>query len=58
MNSIDIEKARAAQRAYSKAWRAKNKDKIRENNLRYWARRAEIEEAKAAENRETVDGNA
>lgn len=45
MNSIDIEKACEAQRAYAREWRAKNKDRIRENNLRYWARRAEREAA-------------
>lgn len=43
MSEIDVERAKAAQRAYAKAWRAKNKDKVRENNLRYWARRAERE---------------
>lgn len=43
MSNIDIEKARAAQRAYAKEWRAKNPDKVREKNLRYWARRAERE---------------
>lgn len=43
MNEVDIEKARAAQRAYAKAWRAKNPDKVREKNLRYWTRRAERE---------------
>ena len=47
MSDIDIEKLRAAQRAYAKAWRAKNPDKVREKNLRYWARRAE-REAQAA----------
>lgn len=43
MSEIDVEKARAAQRAYAKAWRAKNPDKVREKNLRYWVRRAERE---------------
>ena len=38
-------KAAEARRAYYKAWRAKNKEKIRETNLRYWARRAEREAA-------------
>ena len=47
MSNIDIEKARAAQRAYAKAWRAKNPDKVREKNLRYWARRAEREAQEA-----------
>lgn len=45
MSSIDVEKAREAQRNYAKQWRAKNKDRVRENNLRYWARRAEREAA-------------
>ena len=48
MNNVDIEKAREAQRAYARAWRAKNKDRVRENNLRYWARRAEREAAEQA----------
>jgi len=26
--------------AYHKKWRAENKDKVRENNLRYWERKA------------------
>lgn len=34
--------ARAAEecREYYRQWRAKNKDKVRENNRRYWERRA------------------
>ena len=47
MSEIEMEQVRAAQRAYAKAWRAKIKDKVREKNLRYWARRAE-REAQAA----------
>lgn len=34
------ELAREAQRAYNRQWRAKNRDKVRENNRRYWQRRA------------------
>lgn len=34
------EAAAAARREYYKAWRAKNPDKIRERNRRYWERRA------------------
>ena len=49
MNDIDIEKARAAQRAYAKEWRAKNPDKVRAKNLRYWARRAEREAQEASD---------
>ena len=55
MNETDIEKARMAQRAYAKAWRAQNKDKVKANNLRYWARRAE-REALASE--QTEEGGA
>lgn len=32
--------ARAAQREYFKAWRAANKDKVREYNRNYWEKRA------------------
>lgn len=32
--------ARDARNAYQRAWRAKNKDKVRENNQRYWAKKA------------------
>ena len=38
--SVD-EKAKEARRAYSNAWRAANKDKVREYNQRYWKRKAE-----------------
>ena len=34
------ELARAAQRRYKAEWRKKNKDKVREHNKRYWAKRA------------------
>ena len=33
--------AAEARRAYYKAWRAKNKDRVHEYNARYWAKRAE-----------------
>ena len=33
--------AKEARRAYYKAWRAKNKDRVRDYNARYWAKRAE-----------------
>lgn len=35
--------AKEARRAYHKAWRAKNKDRVREYNANYWAKRAERE---------------
>ena len=52
MNDINLENARAAQRAYYKEWRAKNPEKVRANRLRYWARRAEREAAEAAAQKE------
>lgn len=37
--------AKEARRAYYRAWRAKNKDKVRASCERYWTKRAEKEEA-------------
>lgn len=34
------EKARMAQREYMRSWRRKNRDKVRESNIKYWQRRA------------------
>ena len=34
------EKAKEARRAYSNAWRAANKDRVKEYNRRYWERKA------------------
>ena len=34
------EKARKEHREYFRQWRARNPDKVRENNRRYWERRA------------------
>lgn len=34
------ERARAERREYFRQWRAKNKDKVKENNRRYWEKRA------------------
>ena len=44
------EQAEEARRAYHKQWRAKNPDKVRANQARYWERKAEraAEEADAA----------
>ena len=33
------ERAREERREYFRQWRAKNKDKVRESNRRYWERR-------------------
>lgn len=35
-----IEKMRKAQREYKKEWRAKNKDKVKAANDRYWRKKA------------------
>ena len=35
------EQARRLQREYLRNWRAKNKDKVKEYNERYWLRKAE-----------------
>ena len=47
------EQAKAIKRAYYKDWRAKNKDKVREKNRRYWERRAEREQG--VKNEQTED---
>lgn len=56
MDKETIEAAREARNAYTRRWRAKNKDKVRDSNLRYWARRAE-REAAAMGRKELDDGH-
>ena len=34
------DQAKAAKREYHRAWRARNKDKVREINRRYWEKKA------------------
>lgn len=43
MNSVNIERREyyRERREYYRQWRAKNKDRVREYNARYWAKRAE-----------------
>lgn len=42
MQKIEIDEiVRAEQRAYMKAWREKNRDKVKRNNAAYWLRRVE-----------------
>lgn len=43
--------AKMAKREYSRQWRLKNPDKVRENNRRYW-------EKKAAQKKEQDNGKA
>ena len=40
MSTVEMEKARQARNAYHREWRAKNKEKVKEINARYWANRA------------------
>lgn len=47
--------ARELQRQYLKAWRAKNKDKVRKYNEAYWTRKAEALQREAGENEKTND---
>ena len=46
------EKALEARRDYERRWRAKNPDKVRAKNRRYWEKQARIRE-EAAENEQT-----
>jgi len=52
------EQARAAQRAYMREWRRKNKDKVSASNRRYWEKRAERMAAKKGESHnDTISEN-
>lgn len=43
------EKAAKAKREYQRRWRAKNKERIKAYNERYWSARAEAEETSKKE---------
>lgn len=45
MEKTSSERAAEIRRAYQREWRAKNKDKVREYNRRFWEKRAEQTEA-------------
>lgn len=51
MANVNGEKAAEARRAYQKAWRAKNKDRVREYNRRFWEKQASKQTEIAAEQR-------
>lgn len=40
-NNTSTELIRQAQREYLRQWRAKNKDKVRKANERYWLKKAQ-----------------
>lgn len=48
------EQAREERREYFRQWRAKNPDKVRENNRRYWERRA-ARRAEAEKKQEVIE---
>lgn len=49
MSEAEIkEAARLERNAYYRAWRAKNKDKVKENNRKYWEKKAAQKAASAA----------
>lgn len=49
MNTLD-KRAAEARRAYQKAWRSKNRDKIKQYNAEYWKRRAaKLQESEESE---------
>lgn len=58
MEQKAMDAARNARNAYARQWRAKNKERVRESNLRYWARRAEREAAAAAVGKDVDNGHA
>ncbi len=43
------EKAKEARRAYKREWCRRNRDKVRAAQERYWARKAEKEQAQEAD---------
>lgn len=47
------EAKRKYQREYMRRWRKKNRDKVREANLRYWLRKSQCE---ATESTQTEEG--
>ena len=45
------DKARLERNRYAREWRAKNKDKVREANRRYWEKKASEASQEAAQER-------
>lgn len=46
-----------SRKKYYAEWRAKNRDKVREYNARYWAKRAEREAKSAGQEQKEGDAN-
>ncbi len=51
------QEAIALRREYLRNWRAKNRDKVREYNARYWAKRLEREAKAAGQEQKEGDAN-
>ena len=55
LTAAEIEAARKARREYMRRWRAKNRDRVREYEQRFWARRAvEYASERSNEGGETI----
>lgn len=52
MAESSIDRAAEMRRAYHKAWRTKNKDRVREYNRRFWEKQAEKNEITAERQRD------
>ena len=50
MSAVEQEKARQARNQYAREWRARNRDKVKANNERYWAKKAAAAEEQEADN--------
>ena len=56
MNEVELQAARDARNRYAREWRARNKNRVRDANLRYWIRRAAREEENLVVEEEKKDG--
>ncbi len=50
MEQTANERAAEIRREYQKKWRAKNKDRVREYNRRFWEKKAEQQNSDSEEN--------
>lgn len=51
MENVSDNRAAEIRRAYQRAWRTKNKDRVREYNRRFWEKQAAKQSEIAAEQR-------
>lgn len=51
MDKVEVDAAvKAAKKEYYKAWRAANREKVKEYNLRYWEKRVKEQQEKEDKN--------